>query len=74
MNLEILKIRSTTSGKGASKVPDGMKSYLGKAQSKQVLNVVADELIPKQSETNTNQIQLYEQNQIQFRMNPPFNT
>ncbi len=70
--LEILKIRSTTSGKRTSKVSDGMKSYLEKAQSQQLLNVNADELIPKQIETNTNtNITSYEQNQMQFHMNPP---
>lgn len=52
-----------------------MKSYLEKAQSKQFLNVDADEFIPKQNETNTNpNTTLYEQNQMQFHVNPPFNT
>lgn len=62
--LEILKIKSTTSGKRTSKVSDGMKSYLEKAQSKQLINVIAD----KQIETNTNTTS-YEQNQMQFQMN-----
>ena len=73
--LEILKIRSTTSGKGASKVSDGMNSYLEKVQSKQLLNVDADEFTPKQIEINTNtnpNITSYEQNQLP--MDPSFNT
>ncbi len=72
--LEILKIRSTISGKGTSRVSDGMKSYLEKAQTKQLLNVNADEFIPKQTEPNTNvNTTSHEQNQMQFHMSP-FNT
>ena len=72
--LEVLKIQSTTSGKRTSKVSDGMKSYLEKAQSQQLFNVNADEFIPKQIEANTNpNITSYEQNQMQFHMNPPIN-
>lgn len=51
--LEILMIKSTTSGKRTSKVSDVMNSYLEKAQSKQVLSVNADEFVSK-IETNTN--------------------
>ena len=65
--LEILKIKSTTSGKRTLKVSDGMNSYLGKGQSRQILNSNADEFIPK-NETNTNTTS-YEQNQMQFHMN-----
>ncbi len=50
-----------------------MKSYLEKAQPQQLLNVNADELIPKKTEINTNpNITSYEQNQMQFHMKPPF--
>lgn len=72
--LEILKIKSTISGKRTSKVSDGMKSYLEKSQSKGLLNINADEFIPKETEMNTNtNTTSYEQNQMQFHMDP-FNT
>ena len=71
--LQILKIKSTsTSGKRTSKVSNGMKSYLEKAQSKQLLNVNADEFVPQQPEmnmsANTNATS-YEQI-MQFHTNP----
>lgn len=70
--LQILNTKSITSGKRTSK--DGMKSYFEKAQTKQSLNVNADEFIPKQTETNkTMNATSYEQNQMQFHMSP-FNT
>ena len=72
--LEILKTKSTTSGKRTSKVSDGMNSYLGKAQAKQLLNVNTAEFIPKQTEANTNMnTTSNEQVQMQSHMSP-FNT
>ena len=44
--LNILKTRSTTSGKRSSKVSDGMNSYLEKGKSQQQLNVNAEEFHP----------------------------
>lgn len=69
--LQILNTKSITSGKRTSKVLDGMKSYFEKAQTKQSLNVNADEFIPKQTETNKTMNAT--SNQMQFHMSP-FNT
>lgn len=68
--LEVLMIKSTTSGRRASNVSDGMNSYLKRAQPKRMLNVNADEFILNKTEPNMNTNTISrEQNQMQFQTN-----